>query len=70
MNITIDLVEAASELAFLELENLYSNEFELYVTDEEDEIIQYTDQAQDIFDELYDKYYTILNELKIKNHEN
>lgn len=70
MNITIDLVEAASELASLELENLYSNEFELYVTDEEDEIIQYTDQAQDIFDELYDKYYTILNELKIKNHEN
>ena len=70
MNITIDLLEAASELASLELENLYSNEFELYVTDEEDEIIQYTDQAQDIFDELYDKYYTILNELKIKNHEN
>jgi hypothetical protein len=70
MKITIDLVEAASELASLELENLYSNEFELYVTDEEDEIIQYTDQAQDIFDELYDKYYTILNELKIKNHEN
>lgn len=59
MNVTINLVELASELAEQEMIREYGDSLEIYSDDGEDCIV-YTDEAQDIFDELYDKYYSII----------
>lgn len=65
MNITINIIEAASELANNELESFYQGE--IYLTDENDEETTYTDEAQEVFDELFDKYYLLLENISIKD---
>lgn len=73
MNITINIVEAATELANNKLMQHYEelgenrnfdfpNGIEIY---EEDEV-HYTEEGQKKFDEFYDEIYTILDELKIE----
>jgi hypothetical protein len=57
-DILINVVELASLLAEKDLEQFYSN-VDIYDTSD-DEIISFTDEGQDIFNELYDKYYTII----------
>jgi hypothetical protein len=59
MEIKINILELASELAHKELIGWVSNESELY-EEPEAGITNYTDYYQDIFNDLYDKYYSII----------
>jgi hypothetical protein len=58
MNATINILELASELADLEIKKHYSNDMKIYKY--EDDSIYYTEEAQDLFDELYEEYYTLI----------
>jgi hypothetical protein len=61
-NVTINIVELASELADLELQNNWHDSIKIYEEDEEE--TRYTLEAQDIFDDLYDKYYALIESAK------
>ena len=62
--IKINILELASELAHKELVNNWSNSIKIY--EHEDECVTYyTDEAQDIFNYLYDKYFTFIEQFKI-----
>ncbi len=63
MNVTINILELASELAHKELITCVSSESELY-EEPEAGITYYTEYYQDVFNDLYDKYYTIIDQLK------
>jgi hypothetical protein len=66
MNVTINIVELASELASIELENNWCDSIMIYEDDEDGECTQYTDEAQDIFNDLYDKYYHMIEQTQVK----
>lgn len=57
MNVIINILELASELAQADLE-LHMSYGAMYKDDGSE--MTYTDEAQDEFNELYDKYYTII----------
>lgn len=57
MNVTINILELASELAQADLE-LHMSYGAMY--NEDGSVRTYTDEAQDEFNELYDKYYSII----------
>lgn len=59
----MDIVEIACELAHAELVNMVANESELY-EDPTAGITNYTEYYQDVFNNLYDKHYTILDLIK------
>jgi hypothetical protein len=64
MNININILEVASELAHKKIEEHF--EFEAkkiyeWVSDEES---RYTEEAQELFNEWYDYYYDFLLKLK------
>lgn len=63
MNVTINIVELASELANLEIEENRSIG-EHNTIENETGCLVYTQEAQDLFDELYDKYYSIIEKTK------
>lgn len=65
MNVTINIIELASELASIELEDNWCDSIRIYEDDEDGECTKYTDEAQDIFNDLYDKYYTMIEQTKI-----
>ncbi len=60
----VNIVELATELAHAELESNYSDQIEIYAPDEDEESTEYTEEAQNIFDTLYDKYYAIVEGCK------
>jgi hypothetical protein len=62
MNVTVNILELASDLASTELETLFEDGVVIYKEDEDTFV--YTDEAQEVFNELYDKYYTIIDQLK------
>ena len=62
MNIKINIVELSSELADKDIETHFG---ENRWIESDDELI-YTEEAQNLFDEYYDYYYQIIDELKIK----
>lgn len=64
-DILINAVELASYLAEQDLEQFYDFGF-IYDTSEKD-LIKYTEQGQDIFNDLYDKYFSII--LNCKSYE-
>ena len=64
MNVTINMVELATELAENEMTKYFSESLELY-SDEDEDCIVYTEEAQDIFDILYDKYYSIIEKTQL-----
>lgn len=64
MEIKINIVEVASELAHKELEKQFvfsSKDIYEWVNDSES---KYTETAQDVFNVLYDEYYDFLLKLK------
>jgi hypothetical protein len=61
--ITINKIELASELANRKLEANWSDSIKIY-EDEEAGITNYTDEAQDIFNEYYDEYLTLIESCK------
>jgi hypothetical protein len=64
-NVLINKLELASELAHKQLINDYTNTFPLIEEDTANGI-KYTEVAQDIFNELYDEYLQLIEELTIK----
>lgn len=64
-NILINKLELASELASEELFNNWSDSLELYTEDSEG-TVHYTDEAQVIFNDYYDKYLTLIESTEVK----
>ena len=64
MNYLINAVELASELASADLESNFGYSMNLY--NEDDDGTTYTETAQEIFNELYDHYMSIIESTKIK----
>jgi len=62
MNVTVNILELASDLASTELETLFKDGTVIY--NEDEDTFVYTDEAQEVFNELYDKYYTIIDQIK------
>jgi hypothetical protein len=62
MDITINIVELASELASIELYDNWCESIQIY-KDDGDSLI-YTDEAQEVFNDLYEKYYSIIEKTK------
>jgi hypothetical protein len=61
MNVTINILELASELADKDLVTHFGENRWV----ESDDELRYTDEAQDLFDEYYDYYYQIIDDLKL-----
>jgi hypothetical protein len=64
-NVLINKLELASELAHKQLINDYTHTFQIY-EDENAGITNYSEVAQDIFNELYDEYLELIDSLTIK----
>jgi len=64
MNITINIVEASTELAHEEVLKEFNNQAPLIYKSVSGTITEYTDEAQRIFDEKYDFFYDKLLTLK------
>ena len=62
MNITINALELASELAHDELMRTFMGDV---YRQEDANLIEYTDEAQDRFNELYDEKLTYLEYFKV-----
>ena len=62
MNVTINIVELSSELATDKLFDNWSESIKIYKNDEAN-TLEYTEEAQDIFNELYDYYYSMIERL-------
>ena len=71
MNIKINILELASELASIDLENNWSDSIQIWNDFDESQVfdenycLTYTEEAQDIFNDLYDKYYSLIEKCKI-----
>lgn len=63
MNVSINIIELASELAEMELEKHFEYS-SILIYEEGDEGTKYTDEAQDVFNDLYDKYYSVIERFK------
>jgi hypothetical protein len=64
-NVLINKLELASELAHVKLLDNWSESIKIY-EDENATVLNYTDESQDIFNELYDEYLQLIEELTIK----
>ncbi len=66
MEIKINSIELASKLADDELNDNWDElmQGDLYIEDEDE--IRYSEEAQDIFDSLYDKYLSMIMQSEIK----
>ncbi len=62
-NITINKLELASELAHEKLMDRWSDSVQIW-EDETAAITVYTEEAQDIFNEYYDNYLTLIKSCK------
>jgi hypothetical protein len=63
MNITINAIELASELAERDLNEYFSGSMLIYQENEEE--TSYTEEAQEIFDGLYDDYLSWIKKFEI-----
>jgi hypothetical protein len=64
-NVLINKLELASELAHKKLVENWSDNIQIY-EDKYAGITNYTEVAQDIFNELYDEYLQLIDSLTIK----
>jgi hypothetical protein len=64
MNVTINILELASELAHKDLVDMVGDENKLF-EDPLAGITSYTDEVQDKFNELYDYYYDVILNCKL-----
>ena len=62
--ITINAVELASELAHTNLVENWEDSITIY-KDVKSDVLTYTEDAQDLFNEYYDNYYTSIQSTKI-----
>lgn len=61
-NVTLNKLELASELAHQKLVEKWDERIQIY-EDETAGITNYTDEAQDIFNDYYDEYLTLIEQL-------
>jgi hypothetical protein len=66
MNITINAIELASELAAYELHENWQDSIQIFDIEDEEET-KYTEEAQEIFDGLYDKYLSLIESFEVKS---
>ena len=64
MNVTINALELASELAHAKLIDNWNESIKIYVNEEDDQETTYTEEAQDIFNEYYDMYLNLIESCK------
>ena len=64
MNITINILEVASELAHKEVARYFNYDATKIYEKVADNEIKYTENAQSTFDEQYDYFYEFLENLK------
>jgi hypothetical protein len=64
MELTINTIELACELAEMQLEKHFEYS-SILIYEEEDEGTKYTEEAQDVFDELYDKYLGMIENCSV-----
>jgi hypothetical protein len=64
-NVLINRLELASELAHIKLFNNWVDEIKIY-EDENAGITNYTDEAQDIFNDYYDDYLNLIEACVIR----
>ena len=62
-DITINILELASELAHIKLMNEWSESIKIF-EDDTASVTVYTEEAQDIFNDLYDDYTTLIESCK------
>jgi hypothetical protein len=62
-DITINILELASELAHIKLMNEWRDSIQIF-EDETASVTVYTEEAQDIFNEYYDNYLTLIESCK------
>ena len=62
-DITINILELASELAHIKLMNEWRDSIRIF-EDETASVTVYTEEAQDIFNDLYDDYTTLIESCK------
>jgi len=62
-DITINILELASELAHIKLMNEWRDSIRIF-EDETASVTVYTEEAQDIFNEYYDNYLTLIESCK------
>jgi hypothetical protein len=62
-DITINILELASELAHIKLMNEWSESIKIF-EDDTASVTVYTEEAQDIFNEYYDNYLTLIESCK------
>ena len=62
-DITINILELASELAHIKLMNEWSESIKIF-EDDTAGVTVYTEEAQDIFNDLYDDYTTLIESCK------
>ena len=62
--VLINVVELASELADASLIANWSESIQIF-QDDQVEILEYTEEAQDIFNELYDNFYDVILNCKV-----
>lgn len=63
--LTINSLELASELAHQKLINEWSESIKIYEDEEAEELI-YSNEAQDIFNGLYDDYLTLITKCTVE----
>lgn len=64
-NVLINRLELASELAYIKLLDNWTNKIKIF-EDENASITNYTDEAQDIFNEYYEFYEDLIQTLIIR----
>jgi len=62
-DITINILELASELAHIKLMNEWRDSIRIF-EDETASVTVYTEEAQDIYNENYDNYLTLIESCK------
>lgn len=69
MDITINILEVASELAHLVVCEQFNYDSVNIYESVTDAVTNYTDEAQELFNEWYDYYYDFLLDLSIKDEK-
>lgn len=67
--IVINKIELASELASEKLIANWNESIKIFENEEDDECTNYTDEAQDIFNNYYDEYLTLIEQCNVNARE-